>query len=475
MRARVRFAPSPTGELHLGGARTALVNALFARATGGRLVLRIEDTDLERNVPGAEQRLEDDLRWLGIVPDESPRESGPYPPYRQSERESSHRAAFEQARAAGRAYPCFCPPGARADRRCPGNCAELDDDARARRTAAGEAPPAWRFRLDDGDRVIDDLLRGPVDFRGAPAPDPVIVRADGRATFLFASVVDDADQHVSHVIRGDDHLPNAWKQAQMLKAIGREVPRYGHLPLILGPDREPLSKRHGHASVAALRAEGYAPEAVVLALAHLGMTPPEVTPGDDPWPALVASFALDKVSAAPAVHDQARLDFLSAAWQRALPAAELAARARGRDDRDALVWDRAGDPPWWPVLLATCAESQVTLRGAIALAAALLRFPGAPAGDPAGRAVLAAWRDAWPAAWPDAPEPVFKDLAATVTAATGAKRAALFHPLRLALTGAEEGPALARVAPLIDRAAREGGATQEIASCRDRIDRAVQE
>lgn len=473
MPVRVRFAPSPTGELHLGGARTALVNALFARRQGGVFILRIEDTDDDRNVEGAELRLEDDLRWLGIVPDESPRAGGPVPPYRQSERLPQQLAAFEAARAAGRVYPCFCAPGQQATHRCPSLCAELPAAEAAQRIARG-AEHAWRFLLHETDRAVDDLLHGPVDFAGAPAPDPVIRRADGRLTFLFASVVDDSDQGVTHVIRGEDHLPNAWKQAQMLRALGREVPRYGHLPLILGPDRTPLSKRHGHSSIGAVREAGYPAEAVIMALAHLGTTPPEVAPGTDPWPALVASFDLGAVSRAAAVHDQGRLDFLSAAWLRALPPAELAARAAGRSDRRALV--PGPDPSWWPELLQLACESQPTLADAIALAAAMLAWTGgwpAEAGhdDPGAGAVLAAWEALWPVEGLAGPT-AFNDLSRAVTAQTGAKRAALFHPLRLALTGRGEGPALSRLGPFIDAAAREGGAAHEVVPCQKRIARA---
>jgi len=471
MTVRVRFAPSPTGELHLGGARTALVNALFARKTGGVFVLRIEDTDLERNVPGAEDRLEADLAWLGIVPDESPRLGGPFPPYRQSERTERQMAAFEQAKAAGRVYPCFCPAGAQAEHGCPGGCGELGEAEAARRIAAGERP-AWRFRLLDDDRAVDDLLHGHVDFAGAPAPDPVVLRPDGRFNFLFASVVDDSDQKITHVVRGDDHLPNAWKQAQMLKALGREVPRYAHLPLILGADRTPLSKRHGHSSVGAVRDAGYPPEAIVLALAHLGATPPEVEPGTDPWPRLVASFELERLNTSAAVHDQPRLEHLSAAWLRALPADELARRARGRADRDAFLAAPDADPEWWPELLALCCLSQTTIAAAIELAARLAGWPGGwPEGEEGpAPAVL----DAWLAAWPEAglgPDQI-NEIARKVTAETGAKRAALYHPLRLALTGSGDGPALAKLAPLFDRAASAGGARAAVASCRERLARA---
>ncbi len=469
MTVRVRFAPSPTGELHLGGARTALVNALFARKERGRFVLRIEDTDQDRNVAGAEQRLEDDLRWLGIRPDESPAAGGPYAPYRQSERLPSQYAAFDKLRAAGRVYACFCPPGEAATAGCPARCSELPADEVERRVSAG-ARPAWRFTLTEDERAIDDALRGRVDFAGAPAPDPVIMRADGRPTFLFAGAIDDADQEITHVIRGEDHLPNAWKQAQMLRAAGRAVPLYAHLPLILGPDRTPLSKRHGHTSIGTVRGAGYPAEAIVMALAHLGMTPPDVTPGTDPWEPLVAHFALERVSAAASVYDQDRLEFLSAAWLRALSPAELALRTLGRTDREALLGARP-DPGWWPEALALFAESHATLAGAIEHATAFLQWEGGWSEDGPPPDVLASWRGRWPQEGMTGADQ-FTEIGKLVGRESGTRGAALFHPLRVALTGSGAGPALSRLAPLFDRAAHEGGALREIVSCVTRIDRA---
>lgn len=441
---RVRFAPSPTGTLHLGGARTALVNYLFARAHSGAFVLRIEDTDRSRNIAEAEAALEFDLSWLGIVPDESPQRPGAYGPYRQSERADAHTAAFERLLTAGKVY------------------AAQDDDE--------TSGIAYRFRLDPGARRIVDLLHGEVDFAGAPAPDPVVRRSDGSATFLFANAVDDAEQAITHVIRGDDHLPNAWKQAQIHRALGYEPPHWAHLPLILGADHKPLSKRHGPASVGSLRDLGYPAEAVVLALAHLGMTPPEIAPGAEIWGPLVAAFRLEALSTAAAIHDQGRLDHLSAAWLRALSALELAERVRDRADRHTLI-ETTEDPDWWPPLLALMASSFTTLEQAISSADRMLQFGGAAVAE--GRAVLAAFRENWPVNGL-ADESAFKALTDEVGRLTQTKGKALFHPLRLALTGVEQGPALARLAPLIDRAARDGGMRDHrVRSCRERIDIAL--
>jgi len=463
---RVRFAPAPTGRLHLGGARTALVNALFARSRGGRFVLRIEDTDADRNVPGAAERIEEDLVWLGIVPDESPSRGGPRGPYRQSERAEHHRAAFETLRRAGHVYPCWCGPEARAASGCPAGCAGLPPGERARRLAAGPEP-AWRFRLGEG-RTVDDLLRGRVPFEDAPAPDPVVLRPDGRATFLFACAVDDAAMGITHVIRGEDHLPNAWKQEQIQRALGQSPPVWVHLPLVLGPDGTPLSKRHGAVAVAELRERGLPPEAVVLALAHLGWTPPHVPPGGDPWPALVRRFRLERLARTQAVYDAGRLEHLAGRWLRAMPAAELAERAlRLAAVRERLALEGSA-PDWLGEFLAVAVRARASLVAAAELVRELLAVAPAAPEDERQRAVL----EAWLAAWPEgglAGEEAFKRLAERVAAASGARGRELYHPLRRALTGKEAGPALAQIAPLFDRAAADPAGRLEVRSCRERL------
>ncbi|RMG49174.1 MAG: glutamate--tRNA ligase [Acidobacteria bacterium] len=460
---RVRFAPAPTGRLHLGGARTALVNALFARARGGTLVLRIEDTDPERNLPGADEAIEEDLLWLGIVPDEGPTEGGAFGPYRQSERGPVYGGAFEALRAAGRLYPCWCGPEARAESGCPGGCGGLAEGERERRLAREPAVPAWRFRLGE-QREVADLLRGRVSFRGAPAPDPVVLRPGGRPTFLFACAVDDAEMKITHVIRGEDHLPNAWKQEQIQRALGREPPQWLHLPLVLGPDGAPLSKRHGSTAIGDLRDRGVPWEAVVMALAHLGWTPPRVEPGRDPWPELAARFRPERLSRSQPVYDEGRLLHLSGRWLRALPPEELARRSAEL----AGFRDRFGGsvPPWWGELLAVCVLSRATLGEAAALAWEILEAE--PRRADGGGEILDAWLRHWPeSGLPGAED--FKRLSARVAEEAGAAGRALFHPLRLALTGREAGPALAVLAPLLDRAAQDPPRGRRVRSCRERI------
>ena len=270
MAVRTRFAPSPTGYLHVGGARTALFCWLYARRHGGRFILRIEDTDRERSTQGAVEGILDGLRWLGLDWDEGP--------CYQTERMERYREAVESLLASGSAYRCYCSKE-RLDRiraeqlarrekpRYDGHCRGRDED----RAPPGAEPPVIRFRTPrDGETVIDDLVRGRVVIRNDELDDLVIVRADGTPTYNFSVVVDDLDMAVTHVIRGDDHVNNTPRQIHILRALGGEVPAYAHVPMILGRDGQRLSKRHGAVSVTTFRDDGYLPEAMLNHLARLG-------------------------------------------------------------------------------------------------------------------------------------------------------------------------------------------------------------
>ena len=277
---RVRFAPSPTGTLHIGSARTALYNFLFARHTGGSFVLRIDDTDAARSDAALEESIMADLRWLGLTWDEGPDVGGPSGPYRQSERLERHRTAADELLAAGLAYRCFCPEERleelrrealaaghtpRYDRRC----LALPAEEVSRRLDAGE-PAAVRFKVPAGEVVVDDLIRGPVVIGADALSDPIIVRSDGVAGYNFATVVDDLAMGITHVIRGDDHLTNTARQQLLFEALGGPVPRWAHHSMVLGPDGGKLSKRHGATAVGDYRELGYLPEAIVNYLALLG-------------------------------------------------------------------------------------------------------------------------------------------------------------------------------------------------------------
>lgn len=322
--ARVRFAPSPTGSLHVGGARTALFNWLVARNTGGTFVLRMEDTDRERSTPQSEAEILRVLRWLGLDWDEGPE--------RQSERGAVYSAAVERLRAAGAVYPAYESDeeleaqraAARADRRAP--VVRGRRDRPADEVAALEAAgvrPVWRFAVEvPGETVIDDYVRGAVTFDHAAIEDFVVARSDGTPTYNLAAAVDDLEMGISHVIRGEDHISNTPKQMMVMRALGGTPPGYAHVPLILGPDRKRLSKRHGAASVEDLERAGYVPRAVVNALALLGWSLDDKTTlmtVDE----LVAGFSVGRISKSPAIFDPQRLTVINGRHMRLMAADEF--------------------------------------------------------------------------------------------------------------------------------------------------------
>jgi glutamyl-tRNA synthetase len=322
---RVRFAPSPTGYLHVGGARTALYNWLFARHHRGVFILRIEDTDIDRSKPELERAILESLEWLGLNWDEGP--------YRQSERLERYRdlaAKFEQL---GHAYPCFCTAEelkarraqAEAERRpwkYDGRCRNLTDSER-QKCIAENRPYALRFRVpDEGRTSFEDSVFGHVEVAHGDVEDFVLLRSDGNPTYHLGVVADDLDMRVTHVIRGADHLSNTPKQILMYRALGASEPEFAHLPLILGPDRHRLSKRHGATAVGAYREQGILPEALVNFLALLGWTPPgqeEIVPLEE----MIREFELEAVSKSNAVFDPEKLAWMNSEHLRRLPGERL--------------------------------------------------------------------------------------------------------------------------------------------------------
>jgi glutamyl-tRNA synthetase len=323
---RVRFAPSPTGYLHVGGARTALFNWLFARHHGGRLLLRIEDTDLERSTPEMVEGILQGMRWLGLDWDEGP--------YFQTERMELYRATAARLVAGGHAYYCFCTKeqmetrraAAQAAGRPPryeGVCRKLPAAEAERRRAAGE-PCAVRFAVpESGNTGFDDGVFGRVEFANAELEDFVLLRSDGGPTYHLSVVADDLDMRISHVIRGADHLSNTPKQVLLYQALGAALPVFAHVPLILGPDKTRLSKRHGATSVIAYRELGSVPEAFRNFLALLGWTPPDSSKEILRDSELIALFGLEGISRSNAVFDNAKLDWFNSEYIRAYPAAAL--------------------------------------------------------------------------------------------------------------------------------------------------------
>jgi len=334
---RVRFSPAPTGELHVGSARTALFNWLFARHHGGAFALRIEDTDVARSRAELVDGIQDTLRWLGLDWDEGP--------ILQSTRFDLYHAAADRLLAGGRAYECYCTEeevkarndAARQAGRTPGydgHCRDLTPGQRAALAAEGR-PRSLRFRTpDDGMSSFDDAIRGPVSVEWANIPDFVIVRSDGTPLFFLANAVDDVEMGISHVIRGEDLLDSTHRVLALRAAIGApQPPVYAHLPLIVGADRAKLSKRHGAVALEEFRARGYLPEAVMNYLALLGWAPGgegeekdgrEVLDADE----LVAGFDLGRVTHAAAAFDHQKLDWMNGEWIRRLPLEELERRAR---------------------------------------------------------------------------------------------------------------------------------------------------
>ena len=321
---RVRFAPSPTGHLHVGGARTALFNWLYARSQKGTFVLRIEDTDQERSTQESYQAILDGMNWLGLDWDEGPGQGGDFGPYLQSERLPVYREHLQKLAADGHAYRCFCTPDDLAAREkavtdaggqwegYDGKCRDLDP-AEADRLEAEGGPVAWRLRTPaEGATFWYDLIVDKREFQNEVLVDRVVFKADGFPTYQFACVVDDHLMGITHVLRGDDHVSNTPFQILIYQALGWDLPKFGHMPMILGPDRKRLSKRHGATSVQEFQKQGIIPEAMMNYLALLGWSPggnaDEVMTAD----ALIKKFSLKKVNQSPAAFDYDKLAFINA-------------------------------------------------------------------------------------------------------------------------------------------------------------------
>lgn len=326
---RVRFAPSPTGPLHIGGARSALFNWLLARKYGGTMMVRIEDTDLERSSRESENNILDSLRWLGLDWDEGIVVGGEYGPYRQTERLNTYKEAADKLLAEGKAYLCYCSEEElEAERealmsrnelpRYLGKCRNLSADDRKKLEEAGRKPVV-RFRVPDNELVIvHDLVRGNVKFESEGIGDFVIVKSDGIPTYNFAVVIDDSTMNITHVVRGEEHLSNTPRQVLLYQALGLNTPQFAHVSLILGKDRSKMSKRHGSTAVEQYASRGYLPEALINFLALLGWSPSgeqEIFSVEE----LIEQFSLDRVAKNPAVFDLDKLNWLNGHYIRQSP------------------------------------------------------------------------------------------------------------------------------------------------------------
>jgi glutamyl-tRNA synthetase len=331
---RVRFAPSPTGYLHIGGARTALFNWLFARRHGGVFVLRIEDTDVERSSEAMVDGILDGLRWLGLDWDEGPMVAGPHAPYFQSQRQAKYLEAAERLVARGHAYYCYCTPAelnakreGHPEYKYERTCLRLSEaEVHARETSG--RPRAVRFKVPDGTVRVDDLVKGAIDFDASLIEDFVILRSDGHPTYHLSVVSDDVEMGMTHVVRGDDHISNTPKQVLLYQALGAPLPKFAHVPLILGSDRKRLSKRHGATSVMEYANHGYIPEAMVNFLALLGWSPGAGDREVFTKSELCDIFNLEGISGGNAVFNPEKLDWFNQQHLARLAPMELALRLK---------------------------------------------------------------------------------------------------------------------------------------------------
>lgn len=463
---KTRFAPSPTGFVHLGNARTALFSALLARGRGGGFLLRVEDTDRERSREEFVAAVQEDLWWLQLPWQEGPGAGGEHGPYRQSERQTIYDGYFQRLEEADRAYPCFCSPeeleiSRKAQRaagkppRYSGKCARLSPAERQRRYDQG-LRPTLRFRVPDGHEItFEDSIRGPQRFRAAEIGDFIIRRADGSPAFFFSNALDDALMGVTDVLRGEDHITNTPRQLLLLEALGLPPPRYGHTSMIVGHDGAPLSKRHGSRSLRELRAQGYFPLAVANYLARLGHSYDSdalLSVAE-----LAAGFDLARLGRAPARYDAHQLLH----WQHeAIAAAPLDT-----------VWQWMGEPVHRLVPEQDKAAFVEAIRPNISFPEHAEKWAHIVYDEPlnlddAAREVVA---EAGRSFFTEALAALelhpgdFKAFAGAIKERTGHKGKKLFMPLRVALTGESGGPEMGRLLPLLGPAC----AARRLRACLD--------
>jgi len=489
---RVRFAPSPTGHLHVGNARTALFNWLFARHHAGTMVLRIEDTDVERSEARFEDQLIADLKWLGLDWDEGPDVGGPFGPYRQSDRIEIYREHAERLLETKKAYLCFCTEAdlqkererAQAEHRQPiysGKCRSVDP-AEAKRRRSNDELCAIRLRIPDRPIRFHDLIHGDVEFSNEVVSDPIILRSNGMPVYNYVVVIDDALMKITHVIRGDDHLSNTPKQVALYEALNWPVPEFAHLSTILGADRERLSKRHGATSIANFRDMGVLPEALVNYLALLGWAPSGGTREIFSIEELIKEFSLERVTPSPAVFDMEklywlnrhyikhsspeRIEKLALAYYTRMISQGLAQKFEGPASTD-YPW-----PPevvdWFAKITQLLAPSVDRLDQLPDRASSIFNYDA--------KAALAAPDNAEVLAWPNTDAVLtrflskiledesahenkltserFKTIVNEVKAETGAKGKELFHPIRIVVTGSHSGPEFDKLIPILEEGSR---------------------
>ncbi len=478
---RVRFAPSPTGYLHIGGARTALFNWLFAARNGGVFVLRIEDTDADRAREETVGPILDSLRWLGLTWQEGPDVGGPYGPYVQSQRLDLYRREAERLIQEGKAYPCYCTveeieaarEQARREGRTyryPGTCRHLTEEERRRLEAQGRPRAVRLVGPGPGETVVPDLIHGEVRFPNDEFDDFVIMKSDGTPVYNFAVAVDDHHMGITHVIRGEEHLSNTPRQLLVYRALGYEPPAFAHVPMVLAPDRSKLSKRHGAVAVEEFREKGFLPEAILNYTALLGWSP-----GDDrevlTLEEMVEAFSLERISKTAAIYDVEKMTWLNGQHLRRADLDRVFALVRPRlEARGFLPRDAGPEELAHARAVVAAVRDRVRTLEEIVDASAYF-FADFEDYDPEGvrkrfekpgvAELLAEARRRLEAVEPftaESTEHAFRALCQE----KGISGGALFHPVRLALTGRTMGPGLFDVIALLGRR-----------RCLERLDRAV--
>jgi glutamyl-tRNA synthetase len=472
-KVRVRFAPSPTGFLHVGNARTALYNWLFARKQKGTYVLRVEDTDAERSSPEFEKKLIEDLRWIGLDWDEGPDVGGPFGPYRQSARLDIYAEHTRTLLTSGKAYRCFCSPEAlEAERqealaggRTPvysGRCRSLPPTEGQRRAAAGE-PASVRLRTPGkGELTFMDRVRGTVSFDLSLVGDPILVRSSGRPAYNYVVVIDDHLMRITHVIRGEDHLANTVRQILTYQALGFPPPEFAHLAMVMGEDNTRLSKRHGATAVDQFARDGILPSALFNYLCLLGWAPPdgrEVLERE----ALIRFFDLDRVSRSAAIFDYDKLQWLNRQHMRRLPVRAQAEHALPFLQAAGFLPAKMSESHWDWLLQAvdSLGERADTWADLTDGFAQLFTFSLEKIGpeeraelrSDCGEKVIRAFAAKLEQA-PTLDFAAFAAMAKAIQAETGCKGRDLYHPLRLALTGRGSGLDLDKLIPLVESGAR---------------------
>jgi glutamyl-tRNA synthetase len=464
-KVRVRFAPAPTGLLHIGNARTALFNFLFAKRHQGTFVLRIEDTDVERSTDSSMDRIMEDLRWLGISWEEGPDRGGPLGPYRQTQRLPTYRELADRLLQEGKSYKCFCSEERleklRKEQLSRGKMPRYDGRCRslpAAEIAAMEDSglrPVTRFHVGKGSILFEDLIHGKMNFDSAGIGDFITVRSDGMAAYNFACVIDDHLMDITHVIRGEDHLSNTPRQILLYQALGWQPPIFAHHPLILGPDRSPLSKRHGATAVSQYREEGFLPEALENYLVLLGWTPPS---GQETLSLekMIEEFSIQDVSKSAPVYNRKKLEWLNSTYIRAKEDGELSKFLTPYLQKSGIRIDQT-NRQWLDQIAGILKDNLVVLSEVDQYVGIFFdeKFSfeegiKAILQDPIHRetlsSVLRFLEDA-----SDLRSEGQDSLLSQLERKTGRKGKGLYAPLRAAITGKTRGPELAKTLPLLGR------------------------